>query len=181
MSDSTRTPMDAEIAWMAGIYEGEGCLVLLKRAIGSCQLTIQMCDEDVLQKVLHVAGVGRIDGPYRENIPNRKPRWCFSVSRRDDLLYLLPLLRPWLGERRRARVDEALERLSHGDRRKTNGRKRTSPCGTMAGYKWHRANNQTPCGPCREAKNTYQRKIYEPKGRRSSHLTESNVGVPVIG
>ena len=34
-------PTEAEIAWLAGIYEGEGSLILNKRACGSCVLSIQ--------------------------------------------------------------------------------------------------------------------------------------------
>jgi transcriptional regulator with XRE-family HTH domain len=33
----------------------------------------------------------------------------------------------------------------------------TSPCGTMAGCQAHRRRGETPCTPCQEAHNAYQR------------------------
>ncbi len=143
------------IAWLAGIYEGEGTLVLNRKSPGSAKLNVGMTDEDVIRRCFEVARCGVVTGGARLYGGEKKLRWVWSVYRRDDLLRLLPALRPFLGQRRRQRVDEVLERLSQGDRRL-----RTSPCGTRTGYEQHRRRREPPCQACREARSAYEREGY---------------------
>jgi hypothetical protein len=52
---------NAQIAWAAGLFEGEGTIV---DSTGSVQLRVKMTDLDVLERLLDVFGVGDIYGPY---------------------------------------------------------------------------------------------------------------------
>jgi hypothetical protein len=52
-------------------------------------------------------------------------------------------------------------RASKGARTGVPGRPPTQPCGTVAAYKRHRRNDETPCDACRSAWAAYQRDAYQ--------------------
>lgn len=109
------------MAWLAGLFEGEGSVSAVTRQHGGSPkltLSIKMTDEDVLQRALEVAGVGRLYGPYRSSYPGAKPHWSFNVARSHEAHALLLALRPWLGRRRQAQIDEKVGAwLAHRDGR----------------------------------------------------------------
>jgi hypothetical protein len=51
---------NAQIAWAAGLFEGEGTIV---DSTGSVQLRVKMTNLDVLERLVDVFGVGEIYGP----------------------------------------------------------------------------------------------------------------------
>lgn len=101
---------EAEIAWLAGLFEGEGtCYRGVSKGTVYWQLNIRMTDEDVIRKAHAVSGFGRF-----RKIPNlyqraTKPLFWWGVTSRLELRELLPLLLPHMGERRAARFRECLE------------------------------------------------------------------------
>lgn len=104
---------EAEAAWIAGIYEGEGCLQRNLTRNGNSesicwQLKIAMSDFDVIDRLASLAGIGSVQKETVPRIPGRKlmARWC--VSSRADVLAVVQAIRPWLGHRREARADEFL-------------------------------------------------------------------------
>ena len=101
---------EAQIAWAAGLFEGEGCIYLSppsKRGQAK-RLTVAMTDRDVLDRFAAIVGVGGIrPHPVRGN---RKPCWAWNANRWEDVVYVLDLLMPHFGERRTAK---ALEILAH--------------------------------------------------------------------
>lgn len=99
--------------WLAGLYEGEGCVTNNKAqsresafSHQAAQLSISMKDEDVIDKVVKVAGRGRKQGPYvhRKNKPAHAPMYRWSVYKREDILYVLKGMWPFLGARRKAQA-----------------------------------------------------------------------------
>lgn len=105
---------EAEIAWAAGLFEGEGCVSVFPTGSGrsGVHLILQSTDHDVLERFQEVVGVGTIymvnsDRPSRK--PSNKQVWRWCVSRAPDSLAVLLAFRPWLGARRGARADEAIE------------------------------------------------------------------------
>ncbi len=111
-----------EIAWAAGLFEGEGTVILRRNKNQAWTASIFSTDQDVLLRFHRVIEVGKLYGPYtRKNAaarPHHKPQWRWAVSDRDGFLKFAALVRPWLLSRRAARLDQAI-----GDMRKlTSGR-----------------------------------------------------------
>lgn len=104
-----------EIAWLAGIFEGEG-------SWSGTQLALSMTDRDIVERVAALLG-SKVNGPYetrrrvgpdeyvstrRDGKGSYKPAWRTTMRRAETLSALVPRLWPWLGSRRRAQI---LERL----------------------------------------------------------------------
>ena len=97
-------PPKAEVAWAAGLFEGEGSVVLTPWGV---RLQIKMTDEDVLQHFRAILG-GNINGPYQYNVPGkpaRKQFWFWSLGG-PAVLRVCRLLEPWMGKRRRERMEQ---------------------------------------------------------------------------
>ena len=96
-------PPKVEIAWAAGLFEGEGSTVLSPSGV---RLQVKMTDQDVLEHLLHVLG-GVLNGPYQYNVPGkppRKPFWFWSLTG-PSVPSVCRLLEPYLGKRRRERME----------------------------------------------------------------------------
>lgn len=100
-----------EIAWVAGIFEGEGTIGFSNAS--SVQVQVRMSDEDIVRRLKDVTGLGHVTGPYG-GIGRNKPLWCWHVGAKRDVARLLLAVCPLLGARRRERVAEATERLGRG-------------------------------------------------------------------
>jgi|SRR5688572_15077254 len=94
-----------EIAWAAGLFEGEGCFSYDK-TYGSCRMIVGSTDLDVLDKFKNIMGIGSITKDKEK--PNRKPAWRWQTTNREEFDYGSDLLRPWLGVRRTARLNEII-------------------------------------------------------------------------
>lgn len=94
---------DVEVAWFAGLFEGEGTLTTHQTG---WTLKVLMTDQDVIWRIKEVTGVGTLLAVAVRG--NRKPAYRWATSRRDEIKELVLAMRPWLGERRTARVDEYL-------------------------------------------------------------------------
>lgn len=95
---------DTQAAWLAGLYEGEGCLNQDKRS-GHWRFSIAMTDEDVINKAAKMVGA-RVGKPYRHPNPDYKPVYRFAVYSQDLISEILSALEPHLGERRMSKVSE---------------------------------------------------------------------------
>ena len=78
-----------QIAWAAGLYEGEGTV---RR-----QLEIEMTDQDVINRFRDIMDCG--DVTYRER-PNVKPAWRWRAGNKRDVSRCLTLMLPFFGNRR---------------------------------------------------------------------------------
>ena len=100
---------ETDIAWAAGLFEGEGCIGL-NRTNGRSypQLQINLTDADVIRRFQRIVG-GTLNGPY--STQGHKDRWVWAANglhaRR-----VLATLAPFLGERRTARMAEVLAQAS---------------------------------------------------------------------
>lgn len=145
---------EAEVSWLAGLLEGEGYFgVFEKRSTTglmypALRLQLNMTDEDIVRRAYAIAGVGGVRGPLIPNQKNRKPVWSWTVHRRDDVAQVLGLIRPWMGQRRGARIDEALAAYERSGRPSWQH-------GTRQGYEKHRCR----CDDCRAA-NTARMQTY---------------------
>lgn len=100
-----------ETAWAAGLFEGEGSIYVRRIPPAYVQLTIVSTDRDVLARFAEIAGAGLV----RLAVPataDHKAQYRWHTARRADAARILGELRPWFGERRGARADEALAWLA---------------------------------------------------------------------
>lgn len=110
---ATSAPTD--IAWAAGLFEGEGCVRYWRtgaRQWGTPQMSIGMTDLDVLQSFHRIVGVGTLNGPYRKNGgPNKnyKPQWVWTARNFENVQALIAAFWPWLQSRRRQRAVQVLQ------------------------------------------------------------------------
>lgn len=126
---------ETETAWAAGLFEGEGTIIFTAKT--SIAVTVFMTDQDVLEKLLAVAGVGTLRGPYSDKSrPGNKPIWKWTISRGSHADDFLRAIRPHMLARRQARIDEALERLSNmrGREQCRQGHTNWRPNGSLGRY-----------------------------------------------
>lgn len=66
-----------QIAWAAGILEGEGCFT---EHSGHPYILVDMTDKDVIEKLHSIFPTATIRGPYTHHKkPQNKPRWRFDA------------------------------------------------------------------------------------------------------
>ena len=107
-----------EIAWIAGLLEGEGSFGLDDRAKtrykvstapASPFIKISMVDEDVISKLAKMVNKSYFS-PSRKTVKN-KIVYTLHIGDRATLLYLLPRVLPYLGKRRQERVRVCIDAL----------------------------------------------------------------------
>jgi hypothetical protein len=104
------------IAWAAGLFEGEGCLNVYRRArrgktsgmTGSVQINLGTTDLDVVERFAQIVGVGAICRDIKPVRPEWKPMHKWSAYGFEKVQYVVAMFWPWLGERRRAKAREVL-------------------------------------------------------------------------
>jgi len=95
-----------QLAWAAGLFEGEGCFGAYHRQKQRTVIaSLAMTDGDVVRRFAAVIGIGQARGP-RQRRPNEQPMYEWSVQSAPDVLKVISLLSPWLGERRKAKSIE---------------------------------------------------------------------------
>ena len=96
---------EAEVAWVAGILEGEGCWSKRSQGRGDgWDVVVAMSDEDVVYRLQSVTGIGRVNKERSQQ--GRKDMWDWSVCRKEHREWLTDLVYPWMGSRRKAKIDE---------------------------------------------------------------------------
>lgn len=95
-----------EIAWVAGILEGEGYFGVRRTRYNQVDITVNMTDEDVIRRLAELTGVGKVYGPY----PGvNKPRWDWKVQKFNDCIDLAKTVLPWMSVRRTEQIQALLE------------------------------------------------------------------------
>jgi hypothetical protein len=100
---------EAEWAWAAGLFEGEGTILasLKNGRWRKLELQLKMTDEDVVRRFHSIVG-GRMFGPYQyqQDDGSHRKEWWLWRSDGVDPARILRTMWPWLGVRRRARAEE---------------------------------------------------------------------------
>lgn len=97
-------PTAVEIAWAAGIFEGEGSISIVWLPRGGYPiLKVTMTDLDVMQRFAAVTGIA-LAGPYAGT---NKPFWAAQANGK-RAVGIAQTFFPFLGERRREQVRKAL-------------------------------------------------------------------------
>jgi hypothetical protein len=108
-------PTDVDIAWAAGLFEGEGCWSgsPMYRRYGLANLT--MTDEDIVRKFARIVGVGRVY--ERQSIQRkqdgemRKRAWTWRTNTVSEFLEVAYLLGSHMGSRRSLRMTQLVNDL----------------------------------------------------------------------
>jgi hypothetical protein len=105
-------PSHEEIAWAAGLFEGEGCISYTthpRRKNNGVYLQLTMVDEDVVRHFGYIVQLGRVDGPHysKQKLKNggdKKPYWYWKVHGLEKVQAIVAWFWPWLGDRRKQRA-----------------------------------------------------------------------------
>jgi len=108
-----------DLAWAAGLFEGEGWITLNNRADGdrNRQVGIQMTDEDVMRRWVKIIGPTSrfkdLYGPYHPPSmkEHHKEQWGWIISKKSELTRVLQMLLPMFGERRAAKAMEMMKEV----------------------------------------------------------------------
>lgn len=95
-----------DVLWVAGLYEGEGYLVQHARN-GHWAIGVHMTDLDVIERLRDAVGFGSIH-TYLGSVPHHKPIHKWRLSQRQQVAEVVRTLRPHMGARRGARMDQFL-------------------------------------------------------------------------
>ena len=102
-----------DIAWAAGLFEGEGCILTDSSQPNTRGIRMTMTDQDVMERFVRIMGYGKCNGPYRR--PGSKEHWLSEyhckITRRSEVLRILKMFLPYLGERRYAKAMEAINHI----------------------------------------------------------------------
>src|SRR5436190_8149841 len=101
---------ELQVAWSAGLFEGEGCIHLRATSSGRLRtvLILRMADEDVVRRFAATVGSGRVRGPLAVAKPHHRPNYEWRLYRWAEVEELLRAMLPHFGERRSAKAAEAL-------------------------------------------------------------------------
>lgn len=102
---------ELDIAWAAGILEGEGCFFITsdKRRKATKKLAIQckMTDQDIILRIHDVFASGFIY-KCKNQEEHHKQAWVWQVYRQNDVETIIYKVLPYLGIRRSAKAKELL-------------------------------------------------------------------------
>jgi len=101
------------IAWAGGYFEGEGCITQLRT--GHMAMVVSTTDEDGVRRFCRAVGTGSVRGPLSQARRGKqyKDLWTWRVTTQHQVLDVVALLWPFLGERRRARALEVIEKYGN--------------------------------------------------------------------
>lgn len=101
----------ADVAWAAGVFEGEGCWYYHRRGkVRRICAQVQMTDRDVLDRLKEAVEMGRVSGPNGPYGTSKLPRYTFIVSGRANTEKLFQLFSPWLSPRRSMQGQAVLDK-----------------------------------------------------------------------
>lgn len=119
---------DTEIAWIAGLLEGEGSFSFDKRpskrykvstAPPAPTIQISMIDEDVIKYLANLLNK-KYSEVGRRTVKN-KPVYKLNVRDRETLSYLLPCILPYMGKRRSEQIQKGIDSLNAWKKWKDEG------------------------------------------------------------
>lgn len=105
----TNSLSPTELAWLAGLLEGEGSFFRAKRTKGGSHfvMKVRMTDEDVVRRAAYFMGGNKIlrsEGRQAHYQPTYRAQLCGARAEA-----LAKELLPWMGERRASQIRTALE------------------------------------------------------------------------
>jgi hypothetical protein len=101
---------DRDLGWLAGLLEGEGCFSLIHENNPSKStvpdVRVQMTDRDVVERAAELMGGLKVHRLRKRG--NQRLDSYVASTRGKRAKEIMELVRPLMGERRGARIDELL-------------------------------------------------------------------------
>ena len=97
-------------AWMAGIFEGEGC-IYSSTFDRNQRLAIEMNDKDMIDAFYVQAGCGNVTVKQRRPDNKHKQTWVWQCGHRRDVNDMLVRMLPMFGVRRQDKAVQVLDAL----------------------------------------------------------------------
>ena len=96
-----------ELAWLAGLLEGEGSFFLVKKKSGRSypRVSLNMTDEDVIERAANLLGRGHYPFPRK---PPRKEQFALQIEGRGAVVLMEEILL-FMGLRRSAQLNELIK------------------------------------------------------------------------
>ena len=109
-TDGCNEMTDLECAWLAGILEGEGAFFLQTTSCQYPQISLGMTDRDIIERVAVI---------FKRTVSQQQSKQLCKNGESHKRLYkvrvggadavaIMRQIRPWLGARRGAKVDELI-------------------------------------------------------------------------
>lgn len=108
----------SEIAWAAGLFEGEGCFTVSTSngKYRQARVKLRSTDEDVVRRFHQAIGLGTVrEDSYFKRSNGYKTQWEW-YARSAEVVQVIDMLLPWMCSRRRERALEVRE-VAVGGRR----------------------------------------------------------------
>jgi hypothetical protein len=104
--------MDLQIAWAAGLFEGEGCITDITGP-NNPLLQMTMTDKDVMEKFVSIVGYGKVtkvnkSASYQK--PHWKDQWKWAVRKKSEVQRILLMFLPYFGQRRACKALDAFDK-----------------------------------------------------------------------
>lgn len=111
----------ADLAWIAGFYEGEGSVVykMVKsfdkpRGYPNGCFSITQVNKEPLEKCLALTGLGYMTGPYKPRQNNHNSYYRWVAQEFESFQALVAAIWPWLSRKRKDQIKSAMRiRLDH--------------------------------------------------------------------
>lgn len=114
-TSESRTQDPLETMWLAGLMEGEGCWSMRRPRKGNGRIgltvALQMNDQDMVERAKLIADCGG-GIHWRSPRKSENPSWVWQVQALKPAVQLTLRLYPYLGSRRRAKIESLLDELS---------------------------------------------------------------------
>lgn len=108
---------EAQVAWAAGLFEGEGCWNVYVHPGGKTrmQARLGMTDRDVVERFAAVVGCGSVylNDCEANQRKGWKPLHTWAVYEAEKVREVIALLLPYMGARRTAKAREVLDAGAH--------------------------------------------------------------------
>jgi hypothetical protein len=146
------TPTEAEIAFCAGLFEGEGCISRSSNSCNSFAIAIKMTDREPLERFRDIMGAGEITySPVRHE--GHKPQFTYRIANWSEIIKTIEMIRKWLCPRRIRQIEKALESRPKFPRGEPACPE--TPFASVMGYQRHKYQGTTPCEICLESRRLY--------------------------
>lgn len=91
-----------ELAWAAGLYDGEGCTTYKSSTNRQPVMSISQNNPFVLKRFKQAVGVGEVYGPYvRKGKPNTRPIWNWQSGGFETTQVTIAMIWQWLSPQKR--------------------------------------------------------------------------------